>query len=97
MKKRQLIIIISVFAVMCLVVLFVPFSVKSYDDGGTYEFGALTYKIVKWNKYSVTGQEKSVYKKTAVYWYPDSQKDISELWKMETAKDSNDIYWLPMD
>ena len=97
MKKRTIITIVSILVVTCVAALFVPFSVKNYDDGGTCEFGALTYKIVAWNKYSMMGQEKSVYKKTAVYWYPDNQKDISELWRMEMSEDNNNIYWLPME
>lgn len=97
MKKKTLIITISVLTVLCLAVLFLPINIKFYDDGGTCEYNALTYKIVAWNKYTMIGQGKAVYKKTAVYWYPNNQKDINELWKMEMAEDNNDIYYLPIN
>ena len=38
------------FVVVLLSVLFVPIPRGSYDDGGTREWVALTYKIVDWNR-----------------------------------------------
>ncbi len=89
MKKK--IWLIPVIAVLLLaLILFLPIPQGTYDDGGTREYKALTYKIVKWNRLSViideNGQAVSdTYKKTSVYWFPDNRKSISELWEMETA------------
>lgn len=76
--KKKIVIFIVVMAI--LVLLFAPFYTASYDDGGTRVYGALTYKIVVWKKiYSVQG----TYQNTSVFWYPDNQKSIDELWEIE--------------
>ncbi len=77
MKKKIWIPI--VVAVMLLVVLFTPIPQESYDDGGTREYKALTYKIVHWNRIGNNG----TYKKTCVYFGKDRLKSIDELWDME--------------
>ncbi len=90
MKK----IIIFVISILLLVpfVLLIPVPHASYDDGGTSEYVALTYKMVKWNKivpqYDKNGEYISheIYNNTSVFWYPDSQKTIDELWKIEINK-----------
>ena len=41
--KRSIIVILIVLA------LFLPIPTGLYDDGGTREYSALTYKIVDWN------------------------------------------------
>ena len=61
MKKKILIPIIA--AAILLAVLFVPIPQGSYDDGGTREWIALTYKIVDWNKISADG----IYEATRIY------------------------------
>ena len=58
MKKKFLIPIISI--VVLAAVLFLPISQGSYDDGGTRDYNALTYKIVRWNKIMVELDRKSV-------------------------------------
>lgn len=89
MKKKN--IIISVVAVL-LIALFVPYSVQYYDDGGTKEYSALALKVVKWKKilYDDFGDEEfpetKYYKKTSVYFFPYSTKDLSELWKIESGE-----------
>lgn len=89
MKKR---IVISVMIIVALaLILFLPIPKDSYDDGGTREYSALTYKIVVWNRNYIfeeeAGQLKSdTYKNTVVYWYPDNQKSIDELWRMEKVR-----------
>lgn len=86
MKKR---IIISLMIIIALaLVLLLPILGESYDDGGTREYNALTYKIVVWNKMFVvedeSGEQRSAtYQNTSVYWYPDNQKSIDELWEIE--------------
>ena len=61
MKKKIWIPIAGV--VVLLAILFVPIPQGSYDDGGTREWVALTYKIVDWNRISTDG----VYEKTRIY------------------------------
>jgi uncharacterized ion transporter superfamily protein YfcC len=89
--KKRIVIMVSLILLLVLI-LFLPIPTGKYDDGGTREYSALTYKIVVWNKYIVEVDEtgKTVkqehYQKTAVFWYPDNQKSINELWKLERAK-----------
>lgn len=77
MKKKIWIPIAGV--VVLLAILFVPIPGASYDDGGTREWKALTYKIVDWNRISTDG----VYEKTRIYGPADKNKSIDELWKLE--------------
>lgn len=81
MKKK----LIIIAAAVLLVVLFVPIPRGSYDDGGTQEFEALTYKIVRWNKLMDIGSGGGTYKKTRVYFLADKNKSIDELWEREAA------------
>ena len=80
MKKKIWIPIAAV--VILLAVLFVPIPQGSYDDGGTREWIALTYKIVDWNKTSVDG----IYEATRIYFGADRNKSIGELWKLEEER-----------
>jgi len=85
MKKK---IIIPIAVIIILVLLFVPFYVASFDDGGTRVYGALTYKAVAWKKIYSTIADNGLpvhgtYQNTSVFWYPDSQKNIDELWEIE--------------
>ena len=79
MKKKILIPIIA--AAILLAVLFVPIPQGSYDDGGTREWIALTYKIVKWRRMLGTGEE--YYDATRVYVFPSNFKSLSALWEAE--------------
>ena len=82
MKKKIWIPIAAV--VVLLAVLFVPIPRGSYDDGGTREGVALTYKIVDWNRLTdQEGTESALYEKTRIYFGADKNKSISELWEME--------------
>ncbi len=86
MKKR--IIISTVVMIALLLVLFLPIPQGTYDDGGTRDYNALTYKIVVWNKImdgiDENGQTvHNTYRNTSVFWYPDNQKSIDELWQIE--------------
>ena len=76
MKKRYFIIA----CIVLLLALFVPIPQKSYDDGGTREYIALTYKIVDWNVLSDDG----VYEKTRVYFGEDKYKNLDFLWLEES-------------
>lgn len=76
MKKK---IFIPVIIAVVLAILFVPIPSSSYDDGGTREYTALTYKIVDWNRTSAD----SVYDKTRLYIFPKNFKSIDYLWGYE--------------
>ena len=91
MKKRILIPIIAV--VILLAVLFIPIPQGSYDDGGTREWIALTYKIVDWNKLSAD----SIYKATRIYFGDDRNKSIGELWEREQTECEDTLtYYKPV-
>lgn len=77
MKKKIWIPIAAV--VVLLAILFVPIPQGSYDDGGTREWIALTYKIVDWNRISTDG----VYEQVRFYGPADKNKSIDELWELE--------------
>ncbi len=86
MKKK---IVIACLAVILLAaILFVPIPIGPARDGGTRVYSALTYKIVVWNKIvneqNEDGQPMK-YHNISVFWYPDNQKSIDELWQMELA------------
>ncbi len=68
MKKKILIPIVII--VVLLVVLFTPFSIRCYKDGGTVEYTSLTYKIIKWKIIDGDGY----YQATDVYYFPDNFK-----------------------
>ncbi len=82
MKKKIWIPIVC--AAVVLAVLFVPIPKGSYDDGGTREWTALTYKIVKWNKLlAEAGGGPDVYRATRIYFGADRGKSIDALWERE--------------
>ena len=78
MKKKIWIPIVIVAVVRA--VLFVPIPRGVYKDGGTREYTALTYKIVKWNRFTDDG----IYKKTRVYFGEERWQDIDNLWLEES-------------
>lgn len=77
MKTKILIAILAV--IILLGILFVPIPKDPYDDGGTREYVALTYKIVAWNK--LTGDE--TYQATKVYWGKERSQTVDQLWELE--------------
>ncbi len=90
MKKAGL--ITAGILLTLVLILFLPIPRGSYDDGGTREFTALTYKIVVWNKLVSLHDEAGAitdidtYHNTSVFWYPDSRKTIGELWEIEQSR-----------
>lgn len=81
MKNKRILIIFFI-----ALVLFLPVPQVSYDDGGTREFSAMTYKIVKWNRLlpkKGNVERIDIYSKTSIYWFPDNFKSIDELWELE--------------
>ena len=87
MNKRRFIFIILILIIIAL--LFIPFSIVHYDDGGTVAYGALAYKIVVWERlemvYDTPGAPGHLteYQNTSVFWFPFSLNDIDELWELE--------------
>jgi len=90
MKKG---IVISIIAVVVLLALFLPIPNEPYDDGGTREYCALTYKIVAWNRLIAevnedgSAREINRYSKTSVFWLPENFKKYDELWEIEKGRD----------
>ncbi|SEK84827.1 hypothetical protein [Ruminococcus albus] len=80
MKKK----IITSVIVLVLLILFLPIPRSPLKDGGTREYAALTYKVVKWQRLTTDEKYSSLYGKTSVYFFPDNRKSIDELWEMET-------------
>lgn len=80
MKKKALILIISLIA---LLVLFFPIPSGALKDGGTREYTALTYKLVKWNRITSDGE---IYKAWRIYTFPLNTKSVDALWKEESVK-----------
>lgn len=92
MKKTVITTIIVTLSIAFI--LFFPFPQGAYKDGGTRVFRSLTYKLVIWNKHTVELDEKgkctvSVYRHTSIYWFPDCNKSIGELWEIEMARHKN--------
>ena len=89
MKKK---IWISVLVIVILAGLFIPIPRATYDDGGTREYTALTYKIVDWNRiYDDGGDGLLLYKKTRVYFGEDRWQDIKHLWLRESETIEHDF------
>ena len=78
MKKKPIIIVSILFAVI-LLVLFLPIPKGTYDDGGTRDYDALLYKIVVWNRLQCEVNEDGSGGET------DNKKSIDELWKIEMS------------
>lgn len=77
MKKRKT---ITMMIILILLILFVPIPSGVYKDGGTRVYSALTYKVVKWNRFI---DADCKYTRISVYWLPDNFKSIDELWNIE--------------
>lgn len=80
--KNKFISLFMILLIIVSIILFLPTSFKTYDDGGTIEIQALTYKVVKWNRI-IDFDDNVIYHKTSVYFHNDSQKLIDNLWKKE--------------
>ena len=81
MKTKRVWVFIIIFAVLAAAVLAVPIPKAALDDGGTREYAAMTYRIVKWKKFYAGG----TYEKTKVYFGKDLKKTLDELWAEEEA------------
>ena len=79
MKKKLLFGILG--GVLLLLILFLPIPKGQLKDGGTREFQALTYKIIRWNRL----HEGGTYQKTKIYFGKDAYKSVDSLWDREDA------------
>lgn len=52
MKTKRVWIFIIIFAVLAVTVSAVPIPKAALDDGGTREYAAMTYRIVKWKSFT---------------------------------------------
>ena len=84
MNRKRVVRWIALSLILVLV-LFLPIPKGTQDEGGTKAYDALVYKIVAWNRAEESGGNEP-YRKTSVFWYPDSRKPLEELWKLEKAK-----------
>lgn len=87
--KKKWIITLSVAVLLLCTVFFFPLPAGHYDDGGTRDFRALTYRLVRWNRLlpsenAADGLE--VY--SAWRFYPMSKAGLSldELWETEVDR-----------
>lgn len=79
--SKKVSILIAILAAAIVVLSAVPIPKAALDDGGTREYAALTYRIVKWKKFYAGG----TYEKTKVYFGKDLKKTLDELWAEEEA------------
>ena len=77
MKKKLWLWILA--GILVLALLFTPIPSGVYEDGGSREYTAFTYKIVDWNRLTTDGK----YEATKLYWFPNNFKSIDDLWVNE--------------
>jgi len=64
MRKKWWILIIA----LVVIILFIP-TKKMVNDGGTIEYSAVLYKVIKWNRMRVFEENKTG---TEIYWFPEN-------------------------
>ena len=73
-----------VILILSSIILFFPIPMYGSEDSGAIVYSALTYRIIKWDKYAVftsTGLGKPEhYNVTSLYFFPDNFKSVEELW-----------------
>lgn len=79
-RQKKAILIIVILAV---IIQFFPFRMGTIKDGGTKTYGAVAYKVVKWNRIMSDGETVYRHRNTCVYWFPDSLKSYDELWEIK--------------
>lgn len=83
MSERKLRTAAVITAALILILFLIPVKIN-YNDGGTVQYKAALYTVVKWNRISDIEDEN--YQNTSVYLFPGSLKGIDELWKIEQKK-----------
>ena len=84
-KKKWVIIPI----IILLFVLVIPIPTGIYRDGGTMEFTALTYKVVRWKHMHDSFQ---TYDKLKIYPFPMNLLSIDDLFEKEQEKEGGKMY-----
>lgn len=84
--KKALVIVLTI--VFLLSILIIPLPSNPYEDGTTV-YTALTYRIVKWKKYT---DSYKPYKNTRIYFIPDNFAPIDTLWQQEIDSWDGDWY-----
>lgn len=78
-KKRIVIIIFSIVLILCCI----PFAKTTMEDGGTWVYMAIGYKVVDWNRYQTDSGDKMYrYQNTCVYPFPLNFLSEDKLWEM---------------
>ncbi len=83
---------------IALVVLFVPYEKNHYDDGGSIEYVALAYRLVKWKFHIFVIDEESereyheLYKETKMYFFPQNLKSFDEISRSEKEAAYKDFF-----
>jgi hypothetical protein len=74
-----------VILILSSIILFFPIPMYGSEDSGAIVYSALTYKIIRWDKYAAftsTGLGKlNHYNTTSVYFFPDNFKSVEEIWE----------------
>ena len=83
MCERKLRTAAVITAALILILFLIPVKF-TYKDGGTVQYKAALYTVVKWNRIADIGDKN--YQNTSVYLFPVSLKGIDELWKTEQKK-----------
>ena len=94
MSERKLRTAAVITAALILILFLIPVKF-TYKDGGTVQYKAALYTVVKWNRFTEPEEKNNgnatyysykKYKNTSVYLFPGSLKGIDELWKIEQKK-----------
>ncbi len=83
------VIAIALLILVILAILFTPIQIGTVNDGGTKVYSALTYKIVKWNRFS---DSYKPYKNTSVYFFPQNYSSLDKLWQKEEEKLDGEVF-----
>lgn len=81
MKKKKA--FIAVLIIMIVLILIIPISIGPAKDGGTRQYAALTYKVVKWHH--LYGEDQ-LYSKTKVYFFPNNFLSLDDLFERELSQ-----------
>ena len=91
MKKNKKKLTIILIALVVLILIF-PMYRGMLKDGGTKEYTALTYKVIKWHRlYDVDVDDDgswTFYRKTRVYFFPQNLLSTEELWALEVEREN---------
>ena len=88
MKKNKKKLTIILIALVVLILVF-PIYRGTVKDGGTQEYTALTYKVIKWHRLlDVDDGSWTYYRKTRVYFFPQNLLSMEELWDLEVEREN---------